>query len=166
MAFLPFTGRYLVAFKKLLESLAVNVKGRVRVCMPGNQLNDIVGDFLPVIPVMLEPLLELRDLRSAFDLDVELYVFGEPRTCEIAGADQRLGTEYFRLGMGYVGFSVELFFVIDPAFDLAEMTFSAACKCFLASDYNRAKPNPRIGPITDYLNACRQFQIRSSNLFS
>ena len=66
----------------------------------------------------LEPLLELRDLARALDLDVQFDVFRETRPREVAGAHQCLGTHDFELCMGDVGFGVKFFLVVDTAFDL------------------------------------------------
>ena len=37
----------------------------------------VVGDVLGLLPVRLEPLLKLRDLARALDLDVQLDVLGQ-----------------------------------------------------------------------------------------
>ena len=44
-----------------------------------DDLQHVGGDVIGVVPVLLVPLLELRDLRAALDLDVELDVLGQAR---------------------------------------------------------------------------------------
>ena len=58
-------------------------------------LDDRVGHLLGLIPVRLEPLLELSNFAGALDLDIEFDVLSQPRPREVARADESLGANDF-----------------------------------------------------------------------
>ena len=74
----PLARRQLVAAEELLQRLRVDLERRVESRVPLDRLDDRVGDVAGLVPVLLEPLLELRDLARALNLDVELDVLGQP----------------------------------------------------------------------------------------
>ena len=116
----PLRRRQLVATEELLQRLRVDVERRDRDgCAAMTVSMIVVGDVGRFVPVRLEPLLELRHLASALDLDVELDVLGQPGTREVAGADQGLGADDLELGVRDVGLGVELVLVVDAALDLS-----------------------------------------------
>ena len=115
----PFAGGELPAPEELVEGLGINVEGGELGGVAGDGSQHILGDFFGLFPVDVEPVLELGDFPAALDLDVQLDVLGQPGPGEVAGADQRLGTDHVELGVGYVGLGVELVPPVDPAVDLA-----------------------------------------------
>ena len=86
--------------------------------MARDRLYDGLADLSRFGPVRLEPLLELRDLARALDLDVQLDVLRETRPREVAGAHQGLSAHDLELCVGDVGLGVEFVLVVDTAFDL------------------------------------------------
>ena len=75
----PLGRGQLVATEELLQRLRVDVERRVQARVPRDGLDDRVGHFGRLVPVRLEPLLELSDFARALDLDVELDVLREAR---------------------------------------------------------------------------------------
>ena len=114
----PLGRGQLVPPEELLQRLGVDVERRVEVRMVRDRLDDGLGDLARFVPVRLEPLLELRDLARALDLDVQFDVLCETRPREVAGAHQRLGAHDLELRVGDVGLGVEFVLVVDTAFDL------------------------------------------------
>ena len=82
----------LVAPEELLQRPGVDLEWRMEASVAPNGLDDRIVDLAGEFPVRLKPLLELRDLARALDLDVQLDVLCEAGPGEVAGADQRLGT--------------------------------------------------------------------------
>ena len=115
----PLGRGQLVAAEELLERLRVDVERRVEAGVALDGLDDGVGDLARLVPVLLEPLLKLRDLARALDLDVELDVLGQARAREVARADERLRADHLELGVRDVRLGVELVLVVDAALDLA-----------------------------------------------
>ena len=114
----PLRGRQLVPPEELLQGLRVDVERRVQVRMARDRLDDGLGELVGFVPVRVEPLLELRHLARALDLDVQLDVLREAGPREVAGAHQRLGAHDLHLRVGDVGLGVELVLVVDTALDL------------------------------------------------
>ena len=114
----PLGRGQLVPPEELLQGLRVDVERRIRVRMSRDRLNDGLADHTRFVPVRLEPLLELRDLARALDLDIQLDVLRETRPREVAGAHQRLGAHNLELCVGDVGLGVEFVLVVDTALDL------------------------------------------------
>jgi hypothetical protein len=108
-----------VAAEEFLAGFGVDIEGGVGLGVAGNGLDDQVCHVLGVVPVGLEPFLELGDLAGALDLDVQLDVLGEPRGGEVTGTNQGLGADDFELGVDDVCLGVELVAVVDAALDLA-----------------------------------------------
>lgn len=75
----PLSRSQFVAAEEFLQRLRVDVARRVGVRVARDGLDDGVGDIASIVPVDLEPLLKLRDLTCALDLDVELDVLGQAR---------------------------------------------------------------------------------------
>ena len=92
---------------------------RSKVRVARDRLDDRVGHFARVVPVGLEPLLKLRDLARALDLDIELDVLGQARFGEVARPDQRLRADHLELGVRDVGLGVKLVAIVDTAINLA-----------------------------------------------
>ena len=114
----PLGRGQLVPPEELLQGLRVDVEWRIQVRMARDRLDDGLGDLSRFGPMCLEPLLELRDLARALDLDVQFDVLCETRPREVAGSHQRLGAHDLEPCMGDVGLGVEFVLVVDPAFDL------------------------------------------------
>ena len=80
----PFgLGEFMPA-EEFLQGFAVDVKRRVKLNLAGDGFNDVVGDLAGLIPVRLEPFLELRDFARALHLYVQLDVFCQSRQREVA----------------------------------------------------------------------------------
>ena len=114
----PLGRGQLVPAEELLQRLRVDVERRVEMRVARDGLDDGVGHLARVVPVLFEPLLELRDLAGALDLDVELDVLGQARSGEVARSHQRLRADHFELGVRDVCLGVELVVVVDAALDL------------------------------------------------
>src|SRR5256885_639808 len=83
-----------------------------------NRLDKRIGRIGCIVPMRLEPFLELGNLPRALDLHVELDALRQTWPREVAGPDQSLRTHDLQFRMGDVGLGVELLAVIDAAFDL------------------------------------------------
>ena len=115
----PLGRGQLVAAEELLQRLRVDVERRVEARVALDGLDDRVGDVRRLVPVRLEPLLELGDLARALDLDVQFDVLGQAWAREVARADERLRADHFELRVRDVRLGVELVLVVDAALDLA-----------------------------------------------
>jgi hypothetical protein len=115
---IPLRCRKLVTAEELLKCLRVDVKRLVKADLALDGFDDCVGDSGALIPVGLEPLLELRDLASTLHLDVELDVLREAGGGEVAGADECLGANDRELCVRDVGLRMELVAVIDATVNL------------------------------------------------
>src|ERR1039458_251613 len=105
--------------EKLLQGFGVNDEGDVFVNVALDYLDDVRGDVLRFLPVLLIPGLELGDVAGRPDLDVEFDVLREARDSEIAGAHQGDGADDSYPGVGDVGFGVEFAFGVNAALNLA-----------------------------------------------
>ena len=105
------------AAEVLVQRLGVHVERGVLGRVPGDGPQHVVADIGRCSPVHIEPVLELRHLSAALDLDVQLDVAGEPRPGEVAGSDQSLRADHVELGMRDVRLGVELVPAVDPALD-------------------------------------------------
>ena len=115
----PLAGGQLPAPEELVQGLGVDVERGELGGVAGDGPQHVLGDLFGLVPVDVEPVLELGSLPAALDLDVQLDVLGEPGPGEVAGPDQRLGTDHVELGVGDVGLGVELVAPIHPTLDLA-----------------------------------------------
>ena len=71
VGFIPLGRRQFVATEELLQRLRVDVKRRIVMRMARDRVDDGLVDPARLVPVLLEPLLQLRDFARALDLDVE-----------------------------------------------------------------------------------------------
>ena len=67
----PLGRGQLVPPEELLQSLRVDIEWRIQVRVARDRLDDGLGDVSRFVPVRLEPLLKLRDLARALDLDIQ-----------------------------------------------------------------------------------------------
>ena len=114
----PLSRTQIVPPEELLQGFRVDVERRIQVRMARDRLDDVLGDLFRFVPVRLEPLLELRDLARALNLDVQFDVLRETRPREVAGAHQRLGAHDLEPCVGDVSLGVEFVFGVDTALDL------------------------------------------------
>ena len=84
--------------------------------MPLDNLQDVGGDIVGIVPMALEPLL--KNLNFATELDIEFDVVRQARNCEVARSDERGGSDDGLLCVGDVGLGVEFFFRVHAAIDL------------------------------------------------
>ena len=66
----PLGRGQLVSPEELLQGLCVDLEWGIQVRMARDRLDDGLGDPARLVPVRLEPLLELRDFAGALDLYV------------------------------------------------------------------------------------------------
>lgn len=76
--------------EKLLQRLSVYVEGRVKADVTGDGLDNRLGDVYRLIPMSLEPFLQLRYLTCALDLNVEFDVLGQAWEAKVARPNEGL----------------------------------------------------------------------------
>ncbi len=72
-----------MATEELLQCLRIHLERRVLSNVAVDDGDEVGGDVLGFVPVLLEPVLKLRDLLGALDLDVELDVLRQARSREV-----------------------------------------------------------------------------------
>ena len=90
-----------MAAEELVQRLRVDLEGRVLADVAVDDLEDLGRDVLRLVPVLLVPLLQLRDLAAALHLDVQLDVLRQAGTGEVATnrpAPERRSTSSLRVG--------------------------------------------------------------------
>src|SRR5436190_779453 len=95
-----------------LQRLGVDLKRRVFPRVPLDDAEDIRGDVLGFLPVLLVPLLENADRRTC-DLDVELNALSEAGEGEVGRADKSCRAGDFQAGAGEIALGVEFVFFVD-----------------------------------------------------
>ena len=121
LVLVPLAGRQFMAAKVFLQRLGVDLEGREGTHMALDRPDDRVGGRPGPLPVLLEPVPELRDLAGALDLDIEFDVLRQSGLREIARTDQCLRPDDVHLAVGEVGLCVELRPVVDAALDLTAL---------------------------------------------
>ena len=118
LGFFPLGIGELVSAKVLLECLRVDVERRVKMRVARNGFDNRVGRFAGVVPVCLEPFLELIHLAGALDLYVQLDIRGQAGLREVARPHQRLRADHLEFRVRDARLGVELVAVVDATLDL------------------------------------------------
>ena len=82
-----------------------------------NRAQDLRGNVLGVVPMLVEPLLQNR-YGPAGDLDIQFNVLREAWKREIRGTDQGRGSYDLEAGMRDVCLGVEFVLTVHPTCDL------------------------------------------------
>ena len=123
----PFSDAGFAALEILVHRAKVDVVGLPFADAGFDDPENRFRDVLPLVPVGLEPILQLVDIMP--DLDIELHVLRKAGLGEVAGSDKRIALRNVRGGgnrgmdarthMRDVGLGVEFVLGIDAALDLA-----------------------------------------------
>ena len=107
-----------MAFEKLLQRLGIDLERRVCGNLALNDTDDVGRDIFALLPMQLEPRLQLRHVARTLHLDVQFDVLREAGERKIAGANKCNGADDGDTRVRDVRLGVEFPLRIDAAFDL------------------------------------------------
>src|SRR5205807_523370 len=97
LAAFPFGFAGGVMLEQLLQCFGINIERRIFVDLPLDDANDFLCNVLGLLPMLLEPGLELGHVTRRTNLNVEFNILREARNGEITRTDQRYGADDLNL---------------------------------------------------------------------